>query len=214
MHFWVGRIAAVILGFSLLALAQGGASPSAKSGGFRWDFRKAQELDFKDGLKNNKVLSADQKRALVAAISAQYRPNKGDRDALSPSEIREVAVHTRVKLVDLNGDGTSEIVAQPIGDEAGCGATGNCPIWIFEPSGAGYKLLLDGTAQTFTVQPGATNGYSDLVLGQHASASEQVLYVYSFRDGRYRRGACYDANWLIFTAKELKEPRITRCNWK
>jgi hypothetical protein len=206
-----------MLGLTFFAIAQQGTVSPPQSARFQWDFRKAKELDLKDSIKRNKVLTEEQKKALVSAVSMQYRPKKDDPDTVSPSEIHEIAMDTRIALVDLNSDGVSEVIAQPVGDAAGCGATGNCPIWIFEQSPTGYKVLLDGTAQTFTVQNNVTEGFDDLVLGQHASASEQVLYLYLFRNGRYRKSACYDANWQIVTdteVKELKEPRITKCNWK
>lgn len=188
-----------------------------KSARFQWDYQKSKELDLKDSIRNNKTLTREQKSGLIAAISAQYRPAKNDPEPLTPSEIREIAVNTRIALIDLNNDGVSEAIAQPAGDNAGCGATGNCPIWIFELSAKSYRVLLDGTAQTFTIQPESTKGFRDVVLGQHASASEQMLYLYSFRNGRYHKGACYDANWQIVTddeVKELKEPKVTRCSWR
>jgi hypothetical protein len=48
----------------------------------------------------------------------------------------------------------------------------------------------------------------------HGSATEQGLFVYRFANGRYRRSACYDANWQRLVGDEwqdLKEPMITPC---
>jgi hypothetical protein len=75
--------------------------------------------------------------------------------------------------------------------------------------------LEKGAVQDFTIQPTQTNGYFDLVLGMHGSATEQSLFLYQFRDGRYRRTGCYDANWT-YLGKDgeyhhLKQPRITAC---
>jgi len=97
-----------------------------------------------------------------------------------------------------------------------CSPTGNCPFWVFRKMKAAYRLLLEKEAiQTFTIQRTQTNGYLDLVLGMHGSATEQGLFVNQFRDGRYRRTACYDASWTYLgndgENHDLKVPRITPC---
>jgi len=43
-----------------------------------------------------------------------------------------------------------------------CGATGNCPLWIFRKTKFAYELLLDGEAQTFTIQKSKINGFHDM----------------------------------------------------
>ena len=125
-----------------------------------------------------------------------------------------MAAATRVKLVDLDGDGRPEVIAQGIGDV--CSRTGNCPFWVFQRVASGYKVILEkGAVQTFTVQPTRSNDYSDLLLSMHGSATEQELYSYQFGHGRYRSIACYDANWSYLDENgrihELKRPRITPC---
>lgn len=79
-----------------------------------------------------------------------------------------------------------------------------------------YRLILEKrAAEGFTIQPNRTNSYSDLVLNMRGSATEQGLYLYRFSQGRYRRLACYDANWTYLDkndeVKELQEPHITPC---
>lgn len=143
---------------------------------------------------------------LLQALTKQFR------DELEPSE---TAAATRVKLVDLNGDGIPEIIAQGIAKV--CSPTGNCPVWVFQRVASGYKVILErGAVQSFTVQPTRSNGYFDIVLGMHGSATEQALYLYRFGQRRYRKTACYDANWSYLDENgkvhELKEPRITPCN--
>lgn len=142
---------------------------------------------------------------LLNALTARF---KGDSNAKSK------AADTRVRLVDLNGDGVPEVISQASGDI--CSPTGNCPFWVFQKTGAKYRLILEKWAvQDFTVQPTQTNGYFDLVLGMHGSATEQGLFLYQFRDGRYRKAGCYDANWTYLGKDgeyhDLKQPRITPC---
>jgi len=124
-------------------------------------------------------------------------------------------------LVDLNGDGKPEVIAQAFGIKAGCGATGNCPIWIFMKAANGYQLLLDtrdkegiGGVELITVEDSRTNGFNDLVLASDDSASEKTLEVFRYRNGLYRESACYDANWQSLAGEMhyLKQPVITMCS--
>lgn len=184
---------------------------------FHWKASEAQELGPEDRIKELKTLDPIERTALIKAIAAQIRPNMADLGIQSEKELRTVAADTRVKFIDMNEDGMPEVIAQAWGVQAGCGATGNCPFWVFSKSDNGYKLILGGDGwnfQIFTVQPTVTNGYHDLVLGFHDSASEKTLEVYRFKNGKYRRGACYDADWAPMDAKGwhvLKNPIITPC---
>jgi hypothetical protein len=123
-------------------------------------------------------------------------------------------METRVTLVDLNGDGISEIIAQG-SDEEPCTLTGNCALWVFMRSGNGYKLILErGAIQTFGICSSRTNGFKDLVLGQHGSAFEQTLYIHRFANGRYDKKSCYDERFERLMGDEvqqLEEPDITPC---
>jgi hypothetical protein len=46
-----------------------------------------------------------------------------------------VAGETRVKYVDLDGDGKPEVIAQAGGEKSGCSPTGNCPLWVLRRRG-------------------------------------------------------------------------------
>jgi hypothetical protein len=139
----------------------------------------------------------------------------------SERELRHVVRETRIKLVDLNNDGIAEVLAQAYGLKEGCGGTGNCSFWVFQKTATGFKKLLDtrgkdgvGGIQLITIETSRTNGFSDLVLATHDSASERTLLVYRYRKGQYRYSECYNASWV--SAKEgrwrfLKYPKITRC---
>ena len=184
---------------------------------FRWKETDTQELAPSDRIKVSKTLSPTERAALIKAISAQIRPDMDVLEIHSEKELGSIAADTRVKMIDLNGDGIPEVIAQAWGVRAGCGATGNCPFWVFSKSDSGYKLILgkDGWVfQIFTVEPTVTNGYHDFILGMHDSASEKTLFIYRFKNGRYHREACYDADWILMDAKgwhELKNPLITAC---
>ena len=167
---------------------------------FHWNSRNAQELNWKQNIRASK-LSPLKRRALITAVSAQLHTKD--------------VFNTRIKEIDLNGDGKAEIIAQATDDNA-CSPTGNCRFWVFQWSRDHYNLLLESQAQTFTIQPLKTDGFHDLVLGFHGSATDTRLTEYKFEGEVYRSSGCYEANWSYFDEKgerhELKEPRITACD--
>jgi hypothetical protein len=178
--------------------------PAKRTLGFQWNWKESEEA--RNRVATSEGISPADRTKLLNALATRF---KGD-----PKPNKEAA-ETRVKLVDLNDDGVAEAIAQPVG-EPNCSPTGNCPFWVFQRTADGYRLLLNKAGvQTFTVQPTRTNGFLDLVLGMHGSATEQTLFEYRFRDGRYRQTGCYDANWE-YLGKDgeyhnLKEPRKTPC---
>jgi hypothetical protein len=181
--------------------------------GFHWDWRHSQELKADQSLRNAK-LTKQSRNAIVRAIAGQIRPMMSDLEIKSETELKEKALDTRITLIDLNGDGTPEVVAQGMG-VVFCGATGNCPFWVLRKSKAGYEVLLEGGAQTFTIQGSTTNGYHDIVLSTHGSASSGGLSIYQYQEGVYKDVGCYDYDWTVLEGekiRELKEPLITPCN--
>jgi len=189
------------------------AVATAAENSFRWDWRHAEELSAKLTLRRAEVF-ASERAAIAAAIAAQLRLDMKDLEISGETELAKVALDTRVKLVDLNSDSTPEVIAQGFGLKAGCGATGNCPFWVFQKMGHGYMLLLRTAAQRFNVEPRRTNGFRDIVVATHSSASESILTIYRYNAGTYRNVACYDAEWFSWeggTFRKLGEPRITPC---
>ena len=184
--------------------AQQMASASAKkrpSDPLKWDWRKSEELDWRQSISRSKALSPEKKAALIMAI----RPEFSEKSALA----------TRVKEVDLNNDRTPEVIAQSVDDQA-CGATGNCPLWVFEWSNQRYTKLLEAQAQNFTIQSTRTNGFQDIVAGLHESATSAELTVYKFDGSKYRRSGCYEVSWTKLGSDgeyhDLKEPHIWPCD--
>jgi hypothetical protein len=106
----------------------------------------------------------------------------------------------------------------------GCGATGNCPFWAFQKSGNGFEKILDtrgkdgiGGIEVFTIEADTTNGFHDLVLGAHDSASERTLLLYRYDGKKYRVSGCYLASWVSTENgrwQQLKLPEITPCSNK
>lgn len=189
--------------FVVLSSAQ--RTPDQRAPKFKWGQGQAQELD--KGIADDDNISAGDRTALLHAFAREFN------DYPTPPSPMERAEQTRVKFIDLNGDGIPEVIAQPIGDI--CGAA-NCPLYVFQKSGTNYQVILKkGAAQTVTVQRTRTNGYLDVVVGMHGSATEEGLFVYQFSEGRYRRTHCYNESFTELgkdgEVHELEKPRITPC---
>lgn len=179
---------------------------------FRWSLRKAQDLYDKPSILRSTELTAEEKEALISEIANLIRPFMEDQGISSERELRSLAAGTRVWLVDLDGDGIPEIVAHAYGVKEGCGATGNCTLWVFKNTADGYKKLLDtrekdgiGGIEYVTVEDTRTNGFKDLVLASHVSVDEKALEVYRFRNERYRSESCYYAQWGSLTNEGYKQ---------
>src|SRR5437762_474827 len=86
----------------------------------------------------------------------------------------------------------SHRIAQAGGERSRCSPTGNCPFWVLRRRGSEYEVLLEAEAQTFTIQPIQSRGFSDLVLARHGSAFESAARVYKFNGESYASTRCYD----------------------
>ena len=175
----------------------------------------AHWLDGGDRIEATEALSPRDRSTLIDAISVQPRPGTKIGDATLEKDLLDAVKETRVKLIDLNGDGIPEVIAQASGNEF-CSPTGNCEIWVFMRSGRRYRLILQGNSiQTYRICATRSGGLNDLVLGRHGSASESDLFVYRFANGTYHKSACYDANWVSMVGDErheLKRAIITPCS--
>jgi len=179
-----------------------------------WEWRHSEYAE--QTLRQAKVTNAE-RAAIAKAIASQVGPYTSDMQFLgidSEQQLKDAILDTRVELVDLNGDGIREVVAQGTYKE-GCSPTGNCPFWIFQKSGRKYRLLasFDGI-QTFQIQRTRSNGFRDIVVEQHGSATERTLRLLQYSRGSYHGVGCYYANWTVLegdTVRELKEPLLTPC---
>ena len=179
--------------------------------GFHWKWKDWQELSAEQSLQKAQ-LPNQQKNAIASAIADEIRPMMYDLEIQTEPDLQKAALNTRVKMIDLNGDGVPEVVAQGM---VNCGATGNCPFWVFRKAKSGYELLLEGEAQTFTIQTSSSNEFRDIVLARHGSYDSGDLAHYVYQTGFYHEAGCYDYYWSVLEGdkvRELKEPRITPCS--
>jgi hypothetical protein len=178
---------------------------------FHWDWHQSQSLSSAPSLQDAKIAAAE-RTALANAIEAQIGPaDPYDTEMASKARVRQAVLNANIKMISLRQDEKEppEVVVQV---QHLCSPTGNCSLWFFRKTPQGYKLLLHSIGQRFTVQTTAADGFRDLVVEMHGSATDQSLKVYRYARGRYWRVACYDAEWApvengVF--HQLEEPQIT-----
>jgi hypothetical protein len=215
-------VSGVVLAVISVTVAQTNSTPNDAAKHFRWSERTAHELAYKHTIRTANDLTSTDSKALLDAVfeRLKYAASTDPEmfDDVSPRHLRKLASDTRIEFVDLNGDGTPEILAQANGLEV-CGGTGNCVVWAFQRTDNGFALLLDTAKQNWvrgfevvSIRSTTTNGFRDLVLGSHGSATERTLVVYKYAKGAYRQSVCYYANWLdVKTMGRLKSPEISPC---
>lgn len=178
---------------------------------FDWNWRSQETIGRTDpSVGNTSKLSEEERFALINAIIVRLDKPMAER-GYDNDRIREIASTTRLRFVDLGGEGKTLVFATSLGLEGGCDALSNCPLWIFRHGDDGYVSVLDTVGASYTIQPTSTNGFSDLVIMRHESASESHLTLYSYADGRYNDAGCYVAQWPGAKDGEIQDPEITPC---
>jgi hypothetical protein len=132
---------------------------------------------------------------MTGACSREAPPDDGVRASAAGAGVesseaasreRELAVAIRTALggdwdvryfdaaVDLNGDGRQESVVMVAGPMV-CG-TGGCPVMVFTPAPAGYRLVTQvSVAQPpVRVSPRISHGWRSLVVGVHGGGIMQA----------------------------------------
>lgn len=104
-------------------------------------------------------------------------------------ESLDCADTVEVKKIDLNRDGTKEFLLR---GKSLCSPVGNCGFWVYEKKGNKFKKLLYSTDQwemtdlPNQVKKSRTNGYFDILLKGHFTASETTYQYYKFVKGKYK----------------------------
>jgi hypothetical protein len=202
----------VLLGFTLGAVGQTGGTAGISKARLLWIDEHGTILSERETIGVAHGLSSAQRESLIRFFISEIRPEMSLLGIGSESELRQAASEQVVRLIDLNRDGVPEVVSRANGEWSGCSPSGNCSFSVLERTAKGYKTILDGVARFFSVEKTETNGFQDIVLGMHGSATETELKVYQYRDGKYRKTACYDADWSILVndqVVDLQKPRIT-----
>ena len=210
-----------LLGMSAVAntrmLSQSAAAPR-----FRWSERLAHELSYQNTIANAKEVTPEERKELLEFVFNRFKHPINSHDAemfedISDDQLRRLAADTRIQPFDLNGDSKAEIIAQ--GNGLGpCGATGNCIVLVLKITPEGIETLLDSRAgksgggfEKIRVLDTSTNGFRDIVLASHVSASDRTLEVFRFVGGKYQKSACYYATTQPAGYPEgLQQPVISR----
>jgi hypothetical protein len=181
---------------------------------FQWDWRHSEALTAKQSLRRTKIAAPD-RDAIAKAIAEQLQPEMPEIDL---PQLEDIALEAPVKLLDLNGDGVPEIIAQGTPVDGGCSQAGNCRFWILQKSEHEYKLLFyRADVQSFTIQSSRSKGFTDIAVKTHSSATGSTVRLVQYHDGEYHEAGCYLASWAVRqgdAGHELNEPRLTPCSEK
>jgi len=125
----------------------------------------------------NRNLPASVKGRIYRALRAQF---KGDG-------IEHSVADFETKMIELspNGHKGLRVWGGGDGDVSVCGATGNCPIWVFDP-GTG-NLLLSTNGWELQAETTVHNGRYDFVTRHNMGATSGIRDWYQFDGHAYKQ---------------------------
>lgn len=154
------------------------------------------------------TLPAAEQSSVNSAIQHWYRQFESKAKDRSVNALGDASVAT----VRLGPAHENDLI---LTDRAGCSPTGNCSIFVMRPVKDRYRVVLEGIGQTFTVMRARANGFQNIEIRMHGSATMSAIKVYKFNGTRYLRSGCYDENFEVLdsagNSRELKKPQITPC---
>ena len=113
------------------------------------------------------------------------------KDSIASHGVADCSKLFEVVYFNLNQRGPNEILVRANGGFPFCGATGNCSVWVFQKRGGRYVEILEAH-DLFDVIPmgnqvlrSRSNGYHDLLMHYHHSASETGKTTYRWNGKRY-----------------------------
>ena len=184
-----GRLAAGALLLWVSGVAMASGVP------YRWDWRSAQKPWSERANIRGLRVSVQDKQEIFAATLRRLREEDW-ADGQSESELREAALETRVRLVDLDGDGIPEVVELGwVGQSSG---DGNSAVRILKRTARGYRVLCSGSAERVNVD--LRDKARPLVVAYaHDSASEGNLTVWRVAGGVASKAGEYEVRWTADT---------------
>jgi hypothetical protein len=119
----------------------------------------------------------------------------------------ETLMSARVGSIGLAEDGSQQILVQ--GPYAAfCGASGNCPMWIFIRHSGQMSLALETFGNAVILRGTSSHGFRDLATASHMSAYEQYFSVYRWNGTKYDSVDCYKAT---YGSDQSNPPVIADC---
>jgi hypothetical protein len=123
-------------------------------------------------------LSPSVKAKIYRALGKEFEGEDLERSAMDGFEVR---------VIHLGPDGRRGLRVWGASNEAifVCGATGNCPIWVFDPSTG--ALLLSASGWELRAETTAHNGCYDFVTKHNTSATSGIRDWYRFDGHVYKQ---------------------------
>ncbi|MGA7410073.1 MAG: hypothetical protein WBW33_06270 [Bryobacteraceae bacterium] len=138
------------------------------------------------------LLTKPQHADILAALA-----DKTFTDSYSSEELPEAKRQLEKTSLGMHvaGDRASFFVLEGAPGELRCGATGNCPIWVFLRRGTAVTLVLESKVWGLILRNETSHGLPDLVTNGHQSAREGFYLVYRFDGSKYHQSDCYIAHY-------------------
>ena len=177
----------------------------------RRDLPHAAELRADEAISSNPALPPQLRSQLMGLMVIELGPTTAESEVASKSATRALIGKTRARLVTISDEPGETVLLQAWDFQTGCGGTGNCPTFIFHKTGGKWEKLLDTMAETIAIRPSSSDGYKEIFVGLHNSATDTEARIYRFTKGRYRRAACFEVDYQGPDLSALIEPTITPC---
>ncbi len=112
----------------------------------------------------------------------------------SQREEQETMMSARVGFIGLAEDGSQQVLVKGPESPDFCGASGNCPIWIFIRRSGRLQLALETGGQVLVLRAAFSQGFRDLATGWHMGAGKEDFSVYRWNGAGYDEVDCYEAD--------------------
>ena len=176
---------------------------------YKWSWKLSRGWPAQPSLKTAQ-LSRTERDAIFKASFAAFVSDKNWSQYISPgSEWRRAIWEARIKLIDLDGDGTPEVLLMGSGLESS--GDGNSSFRILKKQGTHYKVILDTIAEQVTLDTRFDPKHPIVALYGHNSASDGTLELYRIgSDGHLHNLAKYLVTWPASSGAFEAPPTLER----
>jgi hypothetical protein len=184
---------------------------------FAWAEKLMLPHHMRDLSKRNQILRSGLPKedldVIVQLLSKDIDPSDCLESEKNPAR-HKIVRNFRIEKIQLAADDKTQYIVEGWGSCV-CGTTGNCPVWILEKRDKGFTVLFSnggyGGFNGFSIEETNTNGYKDLILRYHDSASSYGLYVYRFSKDGYKLFQCSFVDyWKSDMTGKRSAPEITK----
>ncbi|WP_158819706.1 hypothetical protein [Granulicella sp. S156] len=143
---------------------------------YKWNWKLSRGWPAHPTLRTAPLSRAERDAIFKASYDA-FVSDKNWSERISPgSEWHQAIWEARIKLMDLDGDGTPEVLLMGNGLESS--GDGNSSFRILKKQGTRYKVILDGIAEQVTLDTRFDPKHPIVALYGHYSASDGDLELY------------------------------------